>query len=172
MVTVTQPATETERTTYTRINDRRRARDASKQAESNPMPPNQDNNGNPLEWFMDDDEISREDDDPFHILLLNETFVMKPRMTVQYVASSCSYVLGMPFIDAEELASCAQMNGFSCLGTWSHEECLTLGAQLQQRDLIVRVVPFVEGGNRFWQARDGGVGASEDGLIKESGGLE
>lgn len=121
---------------------------------------------------MDDDEISREDDDPFHILLLNETFVMKPRMTVQYVASSCSYVLGMPFIDAEELASCAQMNGFSCLGTWSHEECLTLGAQLQQRDLIVRVVPFVEGGNRFWQARDGGVGASEDGLIKERGGFE
>lgn len=40
------------------------------------------------------------------------------------------------------------------IGTWPREECLTLGRQLQRRDLVCRVVPFVEGGQRGWQAKD------------------
>ena len=54
--------------------------------------------------------------------------------------------------DAEELAGSAKLIGMSCLGTWSHKECMTLGRQLQQRDLVVRVVPYCEGGERFWQS--------------------
>jgi hypothetical protein len=42
----------------------------------------------------------------------------------------------------------------SCLGTWSREECLSLGKQLQIRDIVCRVVPFCPGGQRGWQAND------------------
>jgi hypothetical protein len=74
-------------------------------------------------------------------------------MTIAYVASSCSYVLGMPMKEAEELAEFSKANGMSCLGTWTHKECMELGRKLQLRDLIVRVVPYCEGGDRFWQAQ-------------------
>ena len=118
----------------------------------------------PIEWLIDDHLISREFDEPFHILLLDETFTKNERITIEYVASSCSYVLGMPFDEAAELAAHAQKEGFSCLGTWSHEECLKLGRQLQNRDLVCRVVPFCEGGDRSWQARK----AESEGGIKRA----
>mmetsp|Transcript_22109 Transcript_22109/g.53565 ORF Transcript_22109/g.53565 Transcript_22109/m.53565 type:complete len:202 (-) Transcript_22109:357-962(-) len=108
----------------------------------------------PIEWLIDDRLVSREDNDPFHILLLDETYVQKPEITIEYVASSCTYVIGMPYDEAAELAAHAEKEGFSCLGTWSHEECQRLGKQLQNRDLICRVVPFCEGGDRAWQARN------------------
>eukprot|EP00584_Thalassiosira_punctigera_P010076 CAMPEP_0172545032 /NCGR_PEP_ID=MMETSP1067-20121228/15060_1 /TAXON_ID=265564 ORGANISM="Thalassiosira punctigera, Strain Tpunct2005C2" /NCGR_SAMPLE_ID=MMETSP1067 /ASSEMBLY_ACC=CAM_ASM_000444 /LENGTH=198 /DNA_ID=CAMNT_0013331703 /DNA_START=50 /DNA_END=643 /DNA_ORIENTATION=- len=108
----------------------------------------------PLEWLIDDPLVSREDDEPFHILLLGETFKQNSRITIEYVASSCSYVLGMPYDESAELAATAENEGFSCLGTWSHGECVRLGRQLQNRDLVCRVVPFCEGGDRSWQARD------------------
>ena len=60
----------------------------------------------------------------------------------------------MPYDEAAELAAHAEKEGFSCLGTWSHEECQRLGKQLQNRDLVCRVVPFCEGGDRAWQARN------------------
>eukprot|EP00957_Ditylum_brightwellii_P154816 11782759-Ditylum_brightwellii.AAC.1 len=72
----------------------------------------------------------RGDDDPHHILLLSATFE-KPRVTVSYVTGSISYVLDMPDEEARDLTKFAAENGMSCLGTWSHEECLTLGRQLQ-----------------------------------------
>jgi len=99
-------------------------------------------------------KLSREFDDPFHILLLDDTFAQNDRITIEYVASSCAYVLSMPYDEAAELASHAEQEGFSCLGTWGHEECLRLGKQLQQRDIVCRVVPFCEGGDRAWQARN------------------
>ena len=109
----------------------------------------------PVEWLIDDAQLSRDDNDPFHILLLDETYVKNPtKITIEYVASSCAYVLGMPYDEAAELAAHAEKEGFSCLGTWSREECIRLGKQLQQRDLICRVVPFCEGGDRAWQARN------------------
>ena len=118
------------------------------------IPPDQGDVRGPLEWLIDDPLVSREDEDPFHILLLDETFVKNERMTIEYAASSCVYVLRMPYDEAAELVSHAKTEGFSCLGTWNHDECLKLGAQLQQRDLICRVVPFCQGGDRAWQARN------------------
>ena len=111
-------------------------------------------NRGPIEWLIDDAQVSRDDNDPFHILLLDETFVKNSKITIEYVASSCTYVLGMPYDEAAELAAHAEKEGFSCLGTWSREECIRLGKQLQNRDLVCRVVPFCEGGDRAWQARN------------------
>ena len=108
----------------------------------------------PIEWLIDDRMVSREDGEPFHILLLDETFRVNDRISVEYVASSCAYVLMMPYDEAAELAAMSKEQGFSCLGTWPHEEALRLGKQLQDRDIICRVVPYAEGGDRPWQARD------------------
>lgn len=77
----------------------------------------------------------------------------------------------MPMPDAEELAEIAKLNGMSCLGTWSHKECMVLGRQLQQRDLVVRVVPFCEGGERFWQTSGNLRDASAD-RIMDAGGFD
>lgn len=106
----------------------------------------------PLEYLEDENE-SREMDDPFHILLLGSTFE-KPKITVPYVASALEYVLDMPIDEATEQSQFSYEQGMSCLGTWSREECLNLGRQLQVRDIVCRVVPFAEGGQRGWQARD------------------
>mmetsp|Transcript_129973 Transcript_129973/g.363812 ORF Transcript_129973/g.363812 Transcript_129973/m.363812 type:complete len:204 (-) Transcript_129973:50-661(-) len=105
-----------------------------------------------LEWLEDAFE-SREMDDPYHILLLGQTFE-KPKITVPYVAGSLNYVLEMPLDEATELSQFSFDNGMSCLGTWSREECLSLGRQLQVRDIVCRVVPYCEGGQRGWQAKD------------------
>ena len=118
------------------------------------IPPDQGDVRGPVEWLIDDALISREDEDPFHILLLGETFEKNKRMSIEYAASSCVYVLQMPYDEAAELASHAKTEGFSCLGTWNHEECQRLGKQLQNRDLVCRVVPFCQGGDRAWQARN------------------
>mmetsp|Transcript_32893 Transcript_32893/g.59320 ORF Transcript_32893/g.59320 Transcript_32893/m.59320 type:complete len:198 (-) Transcript_32893:123-716(-) len=118
------------------------------------IPPDEGTVRGPVEWLIDDREISREFDEPFHILLFDETFVQNSRITIDYVASSCTYVLSMPYDESAELAAHAEKEGFSCLGTWNHEECLRLANQLQNRDLVCRVVPFCEGGDRSWQARN------------------
>jgi hypothetical protein len=106
----------------------------------------------PLEYLEDADE-SREIDDPFHILLLSQTFE-KPKITVDYVVTSLGYVLGMPSEEAQELTQFSYDNGMSCLGTWKREECLSLGKELQVRDIVCRVVPYCQGGQRGWQAKD------------------
>ena len=107
----------------------------------------------PIEW-LEDPEVSREMEDPFHILLLDQTYE-KEKITVEYVASSLNYVLVMPMDEATELSQFAYDEGMSCLGTWPREECLDLGRQLQVRDLVCRVVPFCDGGQRGWQAKEG-----------------
>lgn len=105
-----------------------------------------------LEYLMDPME-SREMEDPFHILLLGSTFE-KPKITVNYVSGSLEYVLDMPHDEARELTQFAYSEGMSCLGTWPREECLVLGKKLQRRDIVCRVVPYCEGGQRGWQAKD------------------
>jgi hypothetical protein len=117
----------------------------------------------PLEWLEDAME-SREMDDPYHILLLGQTFE-KPKITVSYVAGSLHYVLEMPMDEATELSQFSFENGMSCLGTWSREECLSLGRQLQVRDIVCRVVPYCEGGQRGWQAKDAGSSNMQDANI-------
>jgi hypothetical protein len=107
----------------------------------------------PLEYLEDDMEISRDMEDPFHILLMGSTFE-KPKITVPYVSGSLEYVLAMPLLEATELSTFAKNEGMSCLGTWTREECLDLGKQLQVRDIVCRVVPFCDGGQRGWQAKD------------------
>ena len=108
----------------------------------------------PLEYLEDDPNQSRDMEDPFHILLLGETY-KKPRITVSYVCGSLQFVLEMPYEDAMDCSLFAKEEGMSVLGMWNREQCLQLGKELQQRDLAVRVVPFVQGGNRSWQAKDG-----------------
>ena len=114
----------------------------------------------PLEW-LEDMEAARDMDDPFHILLLDSTFE-KPKITVPYVASSLEYVLDMPVDEAMELSQFSYDHGMSCLGVWPREECLRLGKQLQVRDIVCRVVPYVVGGQRAWQARDASSGVSSN----------
>jgi len=123
----------------------------------------------PVEWLIDDALTSREIDDPYHILLLDATFAENERITIEYVATSCAYVLAMPYDEAVELASHAESEGFSCLGTWGHEECLRLGRQLRNRDIVCRVVPFCEGGDRAWQARDAAAREESSGMKRAEG---
>lgn len=120
-----------------------------------------DNDYPDMEYLIDSQE-AREFDDPFHILLMGSTFD-KPKISVNYVAGSLEYVLGMPATDARELSAFARDHGMSCLGCWPRAECLQLGRQLQMRDLVCRVVPFAEGGHRGWQAKDAGKAASSGG---------
>lgn len=105
----------------------------------------------PLEWLEDNPEESREMDDPYHILILDTTYE-KPKITVPYVASNLEYVLQMPIDDATEHSEFCYTHGLSCVGVWPREECLSLGRQLQLRDIVCRVVPFADGGHRAWQA--------------------
>lgn len=113
-----------------------------------------------LEYLMDSKE-SRAWEEPFHILLLGQTFD-KPKVTISYVTGSLEYVLSMPRTEATELAKFAKSEGLSCLGTWPREECLSLGRQLQMRDIVCRVVPFCEGGQRGWQAKDSSSSSSNN----------
>lgn len=108
----------------------------------------------PLEWLEDNPDESRDMEDPFHILILDQTYE-KPKITVPYVASNLEYVLQMPIDDATEHSQFCYDHGMSCVGVWPREECLTLGRQLQLRDIVCRIVPFAEGGHRAWQADKG-----------------
>jgi hypothetical protein len=138
-----------------RDTSRRTRRSSDRDSDSGGLSLDDDDDGTDhpdLEYLVDPRE-SREADDPFHLLLLGSTFD-KPRVTLPYVAGSLEYVLGMPGGEAEELAGFARSEGMSCLGTWARSECLGLGRQLQRRDLVCRVVPYCEGGQRGWQARD------------------
>lgn len=127
-------------------------------------------NDSPLE-YLEDEWSTRDPEDPFHILLLGSTY-SKPRITVPYVAGSLSYVLDMPEDEGTNHASFAKEEGMSCLGTWTREECLELGRQLQVRDLVCRVVPYCDGGNRGWQAKDAGAGAGASSGGENFGGFQ
>lgn len=138
--TVAPPATDTEKVT-------RRKNDDSKESYDDEYI----RRNGPIEYLEDDLDQSRDMKDPFHILLLAETY-LNPKVTVNYVSGSLQFVLDMPYEDSVDAAIFAKEQGMSCVGTWTREECLELGKALQQRDLCVRVVPFVPGGQRAWQA--------------------
>lgn len=108
---------------------------------------------NDLEYYIDP-SASREMNEPFHILLMGSATFIQPKVTVPYVSSTLEYVLGMPHTDAYELSLFARDHDMSCLGTWTREQCLAYGKQLQSRDVICRVVPYCLGGQRGWQAKD------------------
>lgn len=107
-----------------------------------------------LEYYMDP-SVSREMNEPFHILLLGAVTFARPKITVEYVSRTLEYVLGLPYAEAMELSQFAKdEQSMACLGTWTREQCLSFGKQLQQRDVACRVVPFCIGGPRGWQAKD------------------
>lgn len=63
-------------------------------------------------------------------------------MTLDRAAESCRDILGISSEKAHDLSLFAKHQGFSRLGTWTREECLTLGEELVSRDLDCRVIPF------------------------------
>lgn len=125
----------------------------------------------PME-YLEDENATRNPDDPFHILLLDTTFQKNDKITIPYVVGCLEYVLGMPKEEGTELTIMAEENGLSCLGTWEREECLSLGKELMVKDLVVRVVPFCAGGGRGWQMRNADAGAdagANEGILEGSG---
>ena len=77
-------------------------------------------NDDPMKYY-EDEMASREPDDPFHILLLDSTFLKSDRITRTYVSGCLTYVLGCPEDDAMELTNMCAVNGMSYLGTWERE---------------------------------------------------
>jgi len=110
--------------------------------------------GEGMEYLQDDDTELRGMQDPHHILLMGYETYSKERITVPYVTGSLVYVLDMPEQEAVDHAEFSKEEGMSCLGTWAREQCLQLGGQLQQRDLVCRVVPGTPAGAQAWQAKD------------------
>mmetsp|Transcript_35791 Transcript_35791/g.46333 ORF Transcript_35791/g.46333 Transcript_35791/m.46333 type:complete len:248 (-) Transcript_35791:147-890(-) len=99
---------------------------------------------NGLEYLYEAGE-ERYADDLFHIILMPSTF-KKHHMSIENTAESCTEVLGIPSTKAHELSLFAKYQGFSCLGTWTREECLDIGKQLVLHDLDCRVIPFTGAG--------------------------
>lgn len=147
----TRERTDRKSSTYRRRGDRHEF-DWQDSNEDDNNDDDDDGDNDDLEYYLDSN-ASREMEDPFHILLLGSTFE-KPKVTVPYVSSTLEYVMAMPSLEAVEQAKFAKDQGLSCLGTWPREECLSLGKQLQRRDLVCRVVPYCVGGQRGWQAKD------------------
>jgi hypothetical protein len=67
-------------------------------------------------------------------------------MSVEFAAQSCSEILGMRSDKAYDISLFVKHQGFGCLGTWTREECLSMGDELSSRHLDCRVVPFNGGG--------------------------
>ena len=72
----------------------------------------------------------------------NHSSFQKDHMSIEYVAESCSEILGIRADKAYDLSLFAKHQGFSTLGTWTREECLSMGEQLLSRNLDCRVIPF------------------------------
>lgn len=91
---------------------------------------------------------TRDPDELCHILLLGSTFTQSPQqMSDTFAASSCLDVLPPGDLSptaARDAVSFAKYEGMSRLGTYTREECLRYGSELQERcgDFRCRVVPF------------------------------
>jgi hypothetical protein len=79
----------------------------------------------------------------------------KEHMSIENTAETCTEILGLPPDRARDLALYARHQGFGRLGTWARDECTSLGAALQFRDLDCRVVPFAGGLPGAETERDG-----------------
>lgn len=77
-------------------------------------------------------------------------------ISLDNAVGNCEHILNMPSEEARELMVFAKHQGFSCLGTWTRDECLSLGMQLQSQGLNCRVVPLnEERDERGWQSKVG-----------------
>jgi hypothetical protein len=104
--------------------------------------------GQELEYLYDTTEEERHsENDLYHIILMPSTFHKNTNnkeqmMTIENVAETCTEILGMDANKAYDISLFVKHEGFSCLGTWTHIECLSLGKELVERDLDCRIVPF------------------------------
>ena len=79
-------------------------------------------------------------------------------MSIEHAAESCTTILKTPSAKARDLSLFAKHQGFARLGTWTRDECLSLGKKLSAQDLDCRVVPsFGEEGAHVVPAGDGNV---------------
>ena len=81
----------------------------------------------------------------FSLVTMCRTF-HKEHMSIEHAAGSCTEILGIHSEKAWDLSLFAKHQGFSCLGTWTREECLSMGEELISRNLDCRVIPFNGGG--------------------------
>lgn len=93
-----------------------------------------------LEYLYDANE-ERHADDLFHIILLPSTF-NDMSVSVEDAALSTSEILGINYDQAHDMSLFARHQGFSTLGSWTREECLSLGEELLSNGLDCRVIPF------------------------------
>ena len=98
-----------------------------------------------LEYLYDAAE-ERHSDDLFHIILLPSTFKSDMSVSVEDAALSTSEILGINYDQAYDMSLFARHQGFSTLGSWTREECLSLGEELLSNGLDCRVIPFNAGG--------------------------
>ena len=63
-------------------------------------------------------------------------------MSLEHATNSCIEVLGMPSDKAHDISLFAKHQGFSNLGTWTRDECLSMGEKLISHDLDCRIIPF------------------------------
>jgi hypothetical protein len=105
--------------------------------------------GQELEYLYDETEEERgySENDLYHIILMPSTFHnnknnKEEMMTIENVAETCTEILGIDANKAYDISLFVKHEGFSCLGTWTHTECLSLGKELVERDLDCRIVPF------------------------------
>jgi len=97
-----------------------------------------------LEYLYDTAE-ERHSDDLFHIILLPSTFKSDMSVSVEDAALSTSEILGINYDQAYDMSLFARHQGFSTLGSWTREECLSLGEELLSNGLDCRVIPFNAG---------------------------
>ncbi|KAL3808533.1 hypothetical protein ACHAXA_002700 [Cyclostephanos tholiformis] len=97
-----------------------------------------------LEYLYEVGE-ERHSDDLYHIILMPSTF-RKEQMSIEHAAESCSEILGIGSDKAWDISLFAKHQGFGCLGTWTREECLSMGEELLSRNIDCRVIPFNGGG--------------------------
>lgn len=101
-----------------------------------------------LEYLYDETEEGRySNDDLYHIILMPSTFHSKNKetnnmLTIENVAETCTEILGIEATRAYDISLFVKHEGFSCLGTWTHTECLSIGKELLSRELDCRIVPF------------------------------
>ena len=94
-----------------------------------------------LEYLYETQE-ERHSDDLYHILLMPSTF---HKTSIEHATEACSEILGIESEKAHSMSIFAKHQGFSTLGTWTHEECLSMGKELSSRELDCRIIPFNRG---------------------------
>ncbi|KAL7524688.1 hypothetical protein ACHAXR_000675, partial [Thalassiosira sp. AJA248-18] len=84
-----------------------------------------------LEYLYETGE-ERHSDDLFHIILMPSYFPQST-LSTEHSPKTITEVLRIPSGKGHDLSLFAKHQGFSCLGTWTREECLSLGEELLSR---------------------------------------